>query len=167
MTSTRTWGTFFDPCCGGGAKWRPFRFRPPSWMTSFAGTGNEVIQDGGRKRKGRHLAPPPQWGSKKVPYTTSIGTVIATPLSIWHGIKSLTRDVLHLFLRNIHIYICIFIISKRWKQILSNVLCDFDSQMYALPTQLSLADHHALHGFWFTRGALTTVTAVTVPELRR
>ena len=38
-------------------------------MTSFpvAGSGNEVIQDGGRKRKGRHLAPPPQWGSKRPP----------------------------------------------------------------------------------------------------
>ena len=29
--------------------------------------GNEVIQDGDRKRKGRHLAPPPQWGSKNPP----------------------------------------------------------------------------------------------------
>ena len=36
MTSTRTWGEFFDPYWGGGAKWRPFRFRRPSWMTSFA-----------------------------------------------------------------------------------------------------------------------------------
>ena len=33
-------------------------------------SGNEVIQDGDRKRKGRHLAPPPQWGSKNSPYTT-------------------------------------------------------------------------------------------------
>ena len=37
MTSTKTWGEFFDPYCGGGGKWRPFRFRPPSWMTSFPG----------------------------------------------------------------------------------------------------------------------------------
>ena len=36
----------------------------------ISGSANEVIQDGGRKRKGRHFAPPPQWGSKKVPYTT-------------------------------------------------------------------------------------------------
>ena len=74
MTSTRTWGGLFDPHCGGGARWRPFRLRPPSWMTSFPEpeTGNEVIQDGGRKRKGRHLAPPPQWGSKRPPYTTSV-----------------------------------------------------------------------------------------------
>ena len=39
-------------------------------MTSFPGSGNEVIQDGGRKRKGRHFPPPPQWGSKNSPYTT-------------------------------------------------------------------------------------------------
>ena len=38
----------------------------------ICGTGNEVIQDGGRKRKGRHLAPPPQWGSKNAPYTTTM-----------------------------------------------------------------------------------------------
>ena len=37
----------------------------------ISGSANEVIQDGGRKRKGRHFAPPPQWGSKKVPYTTN------------------------------------------------------------------------------------------------
>ena len=37
MKSTRTWGEFFDPYCGGVGKWRPFRFRPPSWMTSFLG----------------------------------------------------------------------------------------------------------------------------------
>ena len=37
----------------------------------ISGSANEVIQDGGRKRKGRHFAPPPQWGSKKVPYTTT------------------------------------------------------------------------------------------------
>ena len=36
MTSTGTWGEFFDPHCGGGGKWQPFRFRSPSWMTSFA-----------------------------------------------------------------------------------------------------------------------------------
>ena len=81
MTLTRTWGGLFDPHCGGGARWRPFRFRPPSWMTSFPepATGNEVIQDGGRKRKGRHLAPPPQWGSKRPPYTTN--TVSCVSLS--------------------------------------------------------------------------------------
>ena len=62
-------GELFDANGDGGGKWRPFRFRPPSWMTSFpvSGSGNEVIQDGGRKRKGRHFPPPPQWGSKSSP----------------------------------------------------------------------------------------------------
>ena len=36
VTSTMTWSGLFDPHCGGGARWWPFRFRPPSWMTSFA-----------------------------------------------------------------------------------------------------------------------------------
>ena len=33
----------------------------------ISGSANEVIQDGGRKRKGRHFPPPPQWGSKNAP----------------------------------------------------------------------------------------------------
>ena len=37
ITSTRTWGEFFDSYCGGGGKLQPFSFRPPSWMTSFLG----------------------------------------------------------------------------------------------------------------------------------
>ena len=37
-----------------------------------SGTRDEVIQDGDRKRKGRHFAPRTQWGSKKPPYTTSV-----------------------------------------------------------------------------------------------
>ena len=63
----------------------------------ICGTGNEVIQDGGRKRKGRHLAPPPQWGSKNAPYTTYrlqcsiyawegleyINTIHASPCLLW------------------------------------------------------------------------------------
>ena len=36
MTSIRTWGESLEPYWGGGAKWRPFRFRSPSWITSFA-----------------------------------------------------------------------------------------------------------------------------------
>ena len=66
MTSTKTWGAFFDPYWGGGARWRPFRFRPPSWMTSFpepemrsskmaAGSGRVAILrlrlNGGRKTR--------------------------------------------------------------------------------------------------------------------
>ena len=73
MTSTKTWDGLFDPHCGGGGKWPPFRFWPPFWMTSFpvSGSGNEVIQDGGRKRKGGYFPQPPQWGSKMPPYTTA------------------------------------------------------------------------------------------------
>ena len=56
---------FSTPIVEGGGKWRPFRFRSPSWMTSFAGTGNEVIQDGDRKRKGRHFPPPSIIGVEK------------------------------------------------------------------------------------------------------
>ena len=56
---------FSSPVVEGGGKWRPFRFRSPSWVTSFAGTGNEVIQDGDRKRKGRHFPPPSTMGLEK------------------------------------------------------------------------------------------------------
>ena len=56
---------FSIPVVEGGGKWRPFRFRSPSWVTSFAGTGNEVIQDGDRKRKGRHFPPPSTMGIEK------------------------------------------------------------------------------------------------------
>ena len=56
---------FSTPIAARGAKWRPFRFRSPSWMTSFAGTGNEVIQDGDRKRKCRHFAPRAAMGVEK------------------------------------------------------------------------------------------------------
>ena len=58
--------SFSTPIAARGAKWRPFRFRSPSWMTSFAGTGNEVIQDGDRKRKGRHFAPRAAMGVEKL-----------------------------------------------------------------------------------------------------
>ena len=48
----------------------------------ISGSANEVIQDGGRKRKGRHFPPPPQWGSKKPPYTTMVCRLLGTrPLS--------------------------------------------------------------------------------------
>ena len=72
MTSSRTWGGFFDPYCGGGARWRPFRFRSPSWMTSFAesemrsskmatGSGRAAIlrrrRNRGRKTRPILLAP--------------------------------------------------------------------------------------------------------------
>ena len=70
--SGRKWGYLdfsskgrpFGPHWGGGGKWRPFCFRSPSWVTSFA---NEVIQDGDRKQKGSHLAPPSNGGLKGRP----------------------------------------------------------------------------------------------------
>ena len=35
MMSYKTWGTFFDPYCSGGGRWRPFCFRSQFWMTWF------------------------------------------------------------------------------------------------------------------------------------
>ena len=49
------------------------------------GTGNEVIQDGGRKRKGRHFPPPPQWGSKRPPYTTARESISHCSQQFFHG----------------------------------------------------------------------------------
>ena len=71
---------FSTPIVEGGGKWRPFRFRSPSWMTSFAGTGNEVIQDGDRKRKGRHFPPPSTMGVEKsaLYYYCGWGIIIQT-----------------------------------------------------------------------------------------
>ena len=47
LTSTKTWGEFFDPYCGGGGggKWRPIRFRPsfrevPGMRSSKMATGS-------------------------------------------------------------------------------------------------------------------------------
>ena len=56
------YGEFFDPYCGGGARWRPFRFLSPSWMTSFSvpqmrsskmatGSGGAAILRHNRDRK--------------------------------------------------------------------------------------------------------------------
>ena len=56
---------FSTPIEEWGGKWRPLRFRSPSWVTSFVGTGNEVIQDGRRKRKGRHFPPHSSMGIEK------------------------------------------------------------------------------------------------------
>ena len=56
---------FSTPIEEWGGKWRPLRFQSPSWVTSFVGTGNEVIQDGRRKRKGRHFPPHSSMGVEK------------------------------------------------------------------------------------------------------
>ena len=70
MTSTKTWGGLFDPYCGGGGKWRPFRFRPPSWMTSFAEPEMRSSKMAAGSGRAAIFPPPPQWGSKRPPYTT-------------------------------------------------------------------------------------------------
>ena len=61
-------------------------------MTSFpvSGSGNEVIQDGGRKRKGRHFPTPPQWGSKRPPQV--LVDVIPAPPS-WNQDGGATSNV--------------------------------------------------------------------------
>ena len=43
MTSSKTWGTFLDPHCGGGARWRPFRFRSPSLNDLICGIKQQII----------------------------------------------------------------------------------------------------------------------------
>ena len=79
-TTPVVYGGLFDPYSGGGGKWRPFRFRPPSWMTSFpvpqmrsskmaAGRGRVAIfhRHRNRGRKGRprswltSFPAPPSW----------------------------------------------------------------------------------------------------------
>ena len=70
MTSSKTWGGFFGPPLRW--RWKMAALPLPVAILDdlISGSANEVIQDGGRKRKGRHFPPPPQWGSKKPPYTT-------------------------------------------------------------------------------------------------
>ena len=34
-TLSEPWAGRLEPCCGGGARWRLFRFRPPSWKIEF------------------------------------------------------------------------------------------------------------------------------------
>ena len=70
----------------------------------ICGTGNEVIQDGGRKRKGRHFPPPPQWGSKKPPQVLDDVISGATILdSRWRRHKWRSTDVcpIHAFCRSL------------------------------------------------------------------
>ena len=50
--------------------WPLFRFLCVLCNFRRTGSGNEVIQDGDRKRKGRQLAPQPHCGLKYAPYTT-------------------------------------------------------------------------------------------------
>ena len=92
---------FWIPIAVRGAKWRPFRFRSPSWMTSEIPL-RCAVQNGGPSASGRHLGWPrkmrsskmatgsgraailhraPQWGSKKVPYTTIV-SILLKPLTV-------------------------------------------------------------------------------------
>ena len=87
MTSTKTWGGLFDPYCGGGGKWRPFRFRPPSWMTSFAEPEMRSSKMAAGSGRAAIFPPPPQWGSKRPPYTTPV--VCRAPYHISYDILSL------------------------------------------------------------------------------
>ena len=80
---------FSIPVVEGGGKWRPFRFRSPSWVTSFAGTGNEVTQDGDRKRKGRHFPPPSTIGiEKRALYYFCVIQSITGRITVWLFIES-------------------------------------------------------------------------------
>ena len=73
-------GRVFDPLCDGGARWRPFRFRSPSWVTSFSVPGMRLSKmaagseraailrhrhNGGRKTRPRSwltsFSAPPSW----------------------------------------------------------------------------------------------------------
>ena len=103
-------GRPFRSHCGGGGKWRPFW--PPSGMTSFpvSGSGNEFIQDCGRKRKGGHFPPPPQWASKRPPYTTTgrANEVIGSLRSAKYKIR-----ISGLYWANAVIKLSLFIMQRR------------------------------------------------------
>ena len=98
MTSTKTWGEFFDPHWGGGARWPPFHFRPPSWMTSFvepemrssklaAGSGRAAIL---RLRLNgvEKLSPYYSWCPFDVSPLTTPSIAWATILEPYHLVKS-------------------------------------------------------------------------------
>ena len=59
----------------------------------ICGTGNEVIQDGGRKRKGRHFTPPARWGRKGRPILLNILWdiwIISEWITVFYYLNSLT-----------------------------------------------------------------------------
>ena len=107
MTSNRTWGELFEPYCGGGGKWRPFRFRPPSWMTSFL--GNQKL---GHPRRRPEAEGPPfttttERGSKSSPYTTDFLLKLGKDYfkSISSHIKYFKCGFMPCFLTNIQLII--------------------------------------------------------------
>ena len=65
MTSTKTWGGLFDPYRGVRSKMAALPLPAAILDDLICGTENEVIQDGRRKRKGRHLAPHSSMGVEK------------------------------------------------------------------------------------------------------
>ena len=65
MTSTKTWGGLFDPYWGVRSKMAALPLPAAILDDLICGTENEVIQDGRRKRKGRHLAPHSSMGVEK------------------------------------------------------------------------------------------------------
>ena len=76
------------------------------------------IQDGDRKRKGCHFPPPPQWGSKRPPYTTNPETLNLGPywwffvlcdLQIWCMILKNNREPLLCYVK-----LCLSFQSHRW-----------------------------------------------------
>ena len=74
----------------------------------ICGTGNEVIQDGDRKRKGRHFPPPPQWGSKKPPQVLDDVISGAAILdSRWRRHKWRSTDVcpIHALCRRVEVWL--------------------------------------------------------------
>ena len=67
----RLGAAFSTPIEEWGARWRPFRFRRPSWMTSFAEPRMRSSKMAAGSGRAAILLLTPQWGSKRPPYTTS------------------------------------------------------------------------------------------------
>ena len=70
----RPGAAFSTPIEEWGARWRPFRFRRPSWMTSFAEPRMRSSKMAAGSGRAAILLLTPQWGSKRPPYTTKMAT---------------------------------------------------------------------------------------------
>ena len=93
MTSTKTWGGLFDPYWGVRSKMAALPLPAAILDDLICGTENEVIQDGRRKRKGRHLAPHSSMGVEKAAlYYSCIQKHINTALI------NLTWDICNIYL---------------------------------------------------------------------
>ena len=89
MTSTKTWGGLFDPYRGVRSKMAALPLPSAIFDDIIYGTGNEVIRDCCRKRKGRHLASHSSMGSKRPPHTPN---QYDCSISIFHQISH--QDIL-------------------------------------------------------------------------